>query len=464
MISPTHTQRPRSLRVASHSQDASANLMSSSDDVEEDECCQTCGRDDDDENMVLCDDCNSGVHYFCCGLRRLPGEKDSFICPRCKDVKRNDRHVQSCARVSVYWKAPYNSRFEGEVQQVRVRPNGGREYLVWYSADDEQWQKAKELGLLDGSVASNNSGASLTTHRFDAKRVHGSWLIEPDEPATSKLRAEDPLVTAQVRVSLFHEGSKRVRRGRYHGRVLDVRREKTIEQQGGSYHGQILHLVEYDAGDRHWHVLNDPRWEFRREDAKAQAARLLAPPGKVAPVGEVKHADKGKLVAIDVDPVDDHEGERRQRSRDVIERALERDADVGIGGRGSSSGEGTLVSLLSMVEAIEAAAYATFDSADYAKCIRRLGANLKSNRALYVPRNASDRARASCVATLCSLLPCLPACGCCPLLLYRPHAPRMALALLASCRLCPLAPAVCVAGEDKCSCVRSVWRSCCRRM
>ena len=319
-----------------------------------------CGRDDDEENMVLCDDCNSAIHYYCCGLRKLPGEKDPFVCPRCKEAKRSDRYVNSCARVSVWWSAPYNCRYEGEVQKVRVRPDGGRDYLVWYGADDEQWQTAEDLGLLDSSGVPTNHGGS-----GKAKDKHGNWLLEPDEAASSTLRAEDPLVLERVRVSLYHEGSKCVRRGRYHGHVLDVRREKPSKQQGGCYHDRVLHLVQYDAGDRHWHVLDEPRWEFRREDTKGQAPRQAAPLPKATPAGEARRADKGKLIRIQADTGDDHEGERRQKCRDVIERALE--SGTSIGPAGSSDAENALKRLASKAVEIEAAAYMAFDSADYAK-------------------------------------------------------------------------------------------------
>ena len=53
--------------------------------------------------------------------------------------------------------------------------------------------------------------------------------------------------------------------GYYPGRVVDVRVEAISPSHQRSDHGKVSYLVQYDAGDRHWHDLGHPRWRWKPE-------------------------------------------------------------------------------------------------------------------------------------------------------------------------------------------------------
>ena len=210
--------------------------------------CEACRRRGNPEQMVLCDRCEYGArHFFCFTPKIRKAPEDDWICRACRAMKRDDPLVQQCARISA--KFEQYGVCEGEIQDVMwkdaEKKSGRKIYHVFYAPGDELW------------------------HDLDAQELEEE-ILPIDEVATKEQREKDPLLPHSekrmvgARVVIFLDEAPGQKRGNYPGRVSNVRVERT---------GTVLHLIEFDAGDRHWYNLSDPKWRWKREGGGASRAK-----------------------------------------------------------------------------------------------------------------------------------------------------------------------------------------------
>lgn len=213
--------------------------------------CEVCGKSDDAKKFVHCTCCSEGiVHTYCCDPKIRGKPPDDFKCQHCVAMVKADPLVRSCALVSAFF-ARYGT-FIGEVQDVRYAttsdgepgPRGDRkEHLLYFPAD----------------------GAELW-HDLDAQECDEK-ILPIDEKLTDERRETDPLLKGRgARGQVWiPEVPGVVVAGYYPGRVVDVRVEAISPSHQRSDHGKVSYLVQYDAGDRHWHDLGHPRWRWKPE-------------------------------------------------------------------------------------------------------------------------------------------------------------------------------------------------------
>ena len=239
LFKPAHSTGPGTMAV--HDEEVFL-VFGDSDDDDDDEACQSCFGKGDGDRMLLCDDCNQGFHTFCLQppLKAVP--EGDWWCSTCRNLTATDPLFRRAARVRVYWAD--EGEFEGVVQEVRRDEDGRRSHRVYYGPGDEQWQLLVEQ-LAEGTDA---------------------WEIMPDTAATRAREREDTLVGSAVEV--YFPKAEGIVRGWYKGSVRGVRVEVD---------GRVLHRVDYDAGDRHWHDLETLEWRHVREPAPPAAAARSCP-------------------------------------------------------------------------------------------------------------------------------------------------------------------------------------------
>jgi len=56
-------------------------------------CCQACFYSDlvESNPIVICDDCEIGVHQKCYGITDLEG---AFLCQKCQDIKQDQKNIR----------------------------------------------------------------------------------------------------------------------------------------------------------------------------------------------------------------------------------------------------------------------------------------------------------------------------------------------------------------------------------
>ena len=139
-----------------------------------------------------------------------------------------------CARVSVYFE-DLDSWFTGDVQ--RAGHEKGHAFLRF---------------MTDGYEDEYNLDAMLTDPPT-------AKIIAYDSQATAAKKQIDMLWKIKAKVTVYLAATEYGNlAGRYSGRIAGLR----VEEKG------VFHLIEYDAGDRHWLDLSKPKWSCRVVDPR----------------------------------------------------------------------------------------------------------------------------------------------------------------------------------------------------
>ena len=232
--------------------------------------CQVCNKADDDDQFVLCDRCDEGgSHFYCCepklDEKKLPEE---WLCDVCKKLKDEDDLVKRVALVRCKFK--HFGTHVGEVIDAK-----------WNPGDEEVGKRGTSLMhrlhfLSDG----HNLWHDIQGQDCEEK------ILPIDEKLTAEHRATDPLLHGRgARVSVYFKqqkasnGTVLVHGGPYEGRVIDVVIHPAHADVPLDRQLKPFHLIHFEAGDRHWINVKDPRWRFRLESqAGSKASSLLASP------------------------------------------------------------------------------------------------------------------------------------------------------------------------------------------
>ena len=209
--------------------------------------CEVCGNKKGGK-LIACNYCSDSYHLYCLTPTLKARPEGDWYCPSCEQLRHTDKLYRECALVEVQW--PECGLQYGEVQGVRKRddpdsdedevPDGAVEHLVWYKAGDEQW------------------------HNLSKEIAAGEARVLEVDVAPTALRQSDELLTSRAHVSVYHEqvksecGKTLVFEGYYDGDVSAIR----VQPADSPFEpGRTLHLIKYDAGDRHWVDLERRRWK-----------------------------------------------------------------------------------------------------------------------------------------------------------------------------------------------------------
>ena len=228
--------------------------------------CDACGRATHPKKRLTCESCATTLHIFCVEPPVSAAGEDAWICPSCTSLRRSDELYKECALVEVDWDE-YGPVI-GEVQGVREGDGDETtEHLVWYAPGDEHWHALHSM--IDSGDA----------RLLEADRAHAD-ACERDE-----------LVASRARIVVRFEEVKINRKvvvvaGWYSGTVAAAR----VNTRDCPRHaGRTLHLVCFDAGDRHWIDLSSKatKWavDERSQPVRAQAAKAQVAGGTARPTG-----------------------------------------------------------------------------------------------------------------------------------------------------------------------------------
>jgi len=222
--------------------------------------CEVC--DKRGARLIDCNSCSDSYHLYCLTPTLKARPEGDWYCPSCEQLRLTDKLYRECALVEVQW-PEYGLQY-GEVQGVRKRDDpdsdedevldGAVEHLVWYKAGDEQW------------------------HNLSKEIAAGEARVLEVDVARTALRQSDELLTSRAHVSVYHEqvksecGKTLVYEGYYDGDVSVIR----VQPADSPFEpGRTLHLIEYDAGDRHWVDLERRQWKRVVSAPKLGKAKLL---------------------------------------------------------------------------------------------------------------------------------------------------------------------------------------------